>query len=70
VQINTSHRYDGPMGKSDRAFVFGSTGFLIAFGLLGPAGLLFVFAVVGLLLCLTIWNRCRKALQEVATHGA
>lgn len=70
IQIGASRRYDGPMGKSDRAFVFGSTGFLIGIGVLGPAGMLFVFAVVGLLLCLTIWNRCRKALQEVATHGA
>jgi len=70
VQIGASRRYDGPMGKSDRAFVFGTVGFLIAIGLLPQAGMLFVFGVVALLLCLTIYNRCRKALQEVAVHGA
>jgi CDP-diacylglycerol--glycerol-3-phosphate 3-phosphatidyltransferase len=26
VQIGASRRYDGPMGKSDRAFVFGALG--------------------------------------------
>jgi len=30
VQIGASRRYDGPMGKSDRAFVFGLIAFLVA----------------------------------------
>src|SRR5690625_2623785 len=34
--MTASRRYDGPMGKSDRAFVFGALGFLIGLGL--PAG--------------------------------
>src|SRR6266403_3852700 len=29
VQIGASRRYDGPLGKSDRAFLFGSVGLLL-----------------------------------------
>src|SRR5262249_7015228 len=32
VQIGGSRRYDGPMGKSDRAFVFGALGLLAGAG--------------------------------------
>lgn len=55
-------RYDGPLGKSDRAVVFGALGLLLAFGVpLAPwfnalAGTLCV------LLVWTCWNRARKAL--------
>jgi len=29
VQIGASRRYDGPLGKSDRAFLFGLMGLLL-----------------------------------------
>ena len=32
VQIGASRRYDGPMGKSDRAFVFGALALLLGCG--------------------------------------
>src|SRR3974390_1755016 len=32
TQVGASRRYDGPMGKSDRAFIFGALGLLLAFG--------------------------------------
>ena len=35
--IGASRRYDGPMGKSDRAFVFGALGLLLATGLSLPS---------------------------------
>ena len=66
VQIGASRRYDGPLGKSDRAFLFG------LLGLLGGLGVAFgrwtdlVLAVACLLLVITILNRSRKALAEVA----
>jgi len=31
VQIGASRRYDGPLGKSDRAFLFGLMGLLLGF---------------------------------------
>ncbi len=65
VQIGASRRYDGPFGKSDRAFVFGAMSLLVGVGV--PAGLwvTIVLALMILLLTVTIVNRARKALQEL-----
>ncbi|MGH3469836.1 MAG: CDP-alcohol phosphatidyltransferase family protein [Thermocrispum sp.] len=61
--IGAARRYDGPMGKSDRALVFGALGLWLGLG--GAAGVWIhiVLAAVSLLLVLTIVNRARKALQ-------
>lgn len=59
-----SRRYDGPMGKSDRAFAFGVLGTGVAFGLLNGAwinGLLLVILVLSLY---TLYNRVRQGLAE------
>lgn len=62
VQIGVPRRYEGPMGKSDRAFLFGLLGLLIGCGLqLGPWINYVLYAIV-LLLILTILNRARHAL--------
>jgi len=65
VQIGASRRYEGPMGKSDRAFIFGLIGFLLGVGM--PAGPWcdIVFCIIIAALILTIYNRVRKALEEV-----
>ncbi|MEQ1528334.1 MAG: CDP-alcohol phosphatidyltransferase family protein [Methylococcales bacterium] len=65
VQIGASRRYDGPMGKSDRAFVFGAIALAIGFGA-SEFWLNGVFALVALLTVATIVNRARQALTEVA----
>jgi CDP-diacylglycerol--glycerol-3-phosphate 3-phosphatidyltransferase len=64
IQIGASRRYDGPMGKSDRAFVFGALALLLGLGV--PAGqwVDWLLAVVLLLLIVTIRNRARGALRE------
>lgn len=64
VQIGASRRYDGPMGKSDRAFAFGLLALLLGVGV--PAGrwINVGLAVVALLAAVTIVNRCRRALAE------
>ncbi len=65
VQIGASRRYDGPMGKSDRAFALGSLGFALGLGV--PAGRwldVFLFIVISLLV-LTVFNRSYRALREV-----
>lgn len=66
VQIGASRRYDGPMGKSDRAFVFGAIG--LALGLGAPTGrwLDILLAGVIVLLFWTILNRAKRALREIA----
>ncbi len=63
-QINCRRRYDGPMGKSDRAFVFGLLGLLLAFNVTISPWLPALFVILNLLLMLTIYNRGKKALQE------
>jgi CDP-diacylglycerol--glycerol-3-phosphate 3-phosphatidyltransferase len=64
IPIGAERRYDGPMGKSDRAFVFGALGLLLGLGV--PAGwwLDAVLALVVVLLVVTIVNRARRALAE------
>jgi CDP-diacylglycerol--glycerol-3-phosphate 3-phosphatidyltransferase len=65
VQIGASRRYDGPMGKSDRAFILGTLGLLLGLNLpIGPV-VFPVLALMLLLLCVTIFNRARAALQEL-----
>lgn len=69
VQIGASRRYDGPMGKSDRAFVFGTAGLFYGLGLLPASVIVWGLAAVSLLLALTIVNRARHALREVTHHA-
>ncbi len=66
VQIGASRRYDGPMGKSDRAFVFGLLALLIAIDVAPGAWVNPTLLLVAMLLVLTVVNRCRNALVEVA----
>ncbi len=69
VQIGASRRYDGPLGKSDRAFLFGLLGLLL--GLYVPIGaaIPYVLAAILVLLALTIVNRARNALRELAASA-
>jgi CDP-diacylglycerol--glycerol-3-phosphate 3-phosphatidyltransferase len=66
IQIGASRRYDGPMGKSDRAFVLGTAAFLVGVGLRPGTWLDLLLGIVALLLVVTIVNRARKALGETA----
>lgn len=65
TQIGAKRRYDGPMGKSDRAFIFGLIGLLMGFGFSGGLWLDSLLYGILLLLCITIINRARGALREV-----
>jgi len=64
IQIGSSRRYDGPMGKSDRAFVFGFLCLLLGLGVKAGAWINVVLVGVAILLVVTIVNRCRRALGE------
>jgi CDP-diacylglycerol--glycerol-3-phosphate 3-phosphatidyltransferase len=63
LSVGSGRRYDGPMGKSDRALTFGLLGLLLGLGWtpgwLSDA-ILWGVAVLGLV---TVWNRARKALE-------
>ncbi|HYN04159.1 MAG TPA: CDP-alcohol phosphatidyltransferase family protein [Vicinamibacteria bacterium] len=62
--IGASRRYDGPMGKSDRAFVFGLLALLLGLGLRPGAWLVVAQGGVFVLLLVTVWNRAAHALRE------
>jgi len=65
VQIGAQRRYDGPMGKSDRAFAFGLLCLLLGIGI-QPAFWVDAILLITLgLLLVTIVNRVRRALAEV-----
>lgn len=69
VQIGASRRYDGPMGKSDRAFAFGLLAVLLGFGLEPAAWVNVGLLVVATLTAATILNRARAALLESNQPG-
>jgi CDP-diacylglycerol--glycerol-3-phosphate 3-phosphatidyltransferase len=64
LMVGASRRYDGPMGKSDRAFVFGLLGFLLAIGIPVAPWLTSVMAVLAALLVYTTYNRVKRGLAE------
>ena len=66
IQIGAQRRYDGPMGKSDRAFTFGLIGLLLGLGFKIHLLVNIVLTGVLVLLGITIRNRARQALEEVA----
>jgi CDP-diacylglycerol--glycerol-3-phosphate 3-phosphatidyltransferase len=62
--VGASRRYDGPMGKSDRAFVFGALGLWAGLGYVLPEWLAWVMPLLALLIAVTIVNRVRRGLEE------
>jgi CDP-diacylglycerol--glycerol-3-phosphate 3-phosphatidyltransferase len=71
VQIGAERRYDGPLGKSDRAFVFGLLAFLLGCGLKPGTWLVVVLWFLLALAALTIIRRARRArilADEQAAH--
>lgn len=64
VMIGASRRYDGPMGKSDRAFVFGIISLGMGIYQLPLDWIDPLLWIVNFLLIYTVLNRIRKGLQE------
>lgn len=62
LTVGGQRRYDGPMGKSDRAFVFGAVGLLVAIGAPMAGVLDGIWGAMIVLLAITIVNRVRKGL--------
>lgn len=59
-----SRRYDGPMGKSDRAVVFGALGLWVAVASPLPGWIWWLVPVLLALLALTTVNRVRGGVAE------
>ena len=63
--VGASRRYDGPMGKSDRAFWLSALALAAALWPTGDRWFNLVLAVIVSLEALTIANRTRAALREI-----
>jgi CDP-diacylglycerol--glycerol-3-phosphate 3-phosphatidyltransferase len=64
VQIGSSRRYDGPLGKSDRAFALGALALLLGCGVPRGPWVDIVLGVLIALAALTVVQRARRALKE------
>ncbi|MBK8455051.1 MAG: CDP-alcohol phosphatidyltransferase family protein [Thiofilum sp.] len=62
--LGKTRRYDGPMGKSDRAFLMGTLGLLLGLNILPSTWVNSILIVALILSILTIINRCHKGLSQ------
>jgi CDP-diacylglycerol--glycerol-3-phosphate 3-phosphatidyltransferase len=65
IQVGAERRYDGPMGKSDRALAFGFLAVLVGIDILPAARLSWAIGLLALLTAWTIVNRVRAGLRQV-----
>ena len=63
ASLGATRRYDGPLGKSDRALVFGAVALWVAFDHTLPPWAVWVMIAVKGLLILTVFNRVRAGLR-------
>jgi CDP-diacylglycerol--glycerol-3-phosphate 3-phosphatidyltransferase len=64
TMVGGERRYDGPMGKSDRALVFAALGAWVGFGGAAPDWLGLLWVAVALLIAVNIVNRVRAGLAS------
>ena len=64
LMVGASRRYDGPMGKSDRAFVFGAISLSIGIYQLPLDCINPILWMISFLLIYTVINRIRKGLEK------
>ena len=63
--ISNQRQYDGPMGKSDRAFVIGLYGLLSFFSISFGGYSFWIFLIINLLIVISTSVRIKKTLQLV-----
>lgn len=63
--VGARRQYQGPMGKSDRAFVFGALGLWIGMGFALPAIFAWLPGVLCVLMLLNMAARIKAALREL-----
>jgi len=65
MPLGSARRYDGPFGKSDRAFALGLIALLLALSVPIGAVAPYIFPALALLSLATVANRVRAALADV-----
>ncbi|CAK0780792.1 CDP-alcohol phosphatidyltransferase domain-containing protein YnbA [Gammaproteobacteria bacterium] len=65
-RVGSPRRYDGPMGKSDRAFLFGGLGFWLGLAGTLPGWTWWILIAMALAIILNIINRVRGGLEQHA----
>jgi CDP-diacylglycerol--glycerol-3-phosphate 3-phosphatidyltransferase len=68
--IGASRRYDGPLGKSDRAFAFGLLAVLLGIGIAPGTWSTVYLAALLLLSVLTVLNRARSVVTQAKGREA
>lgn len=68
--VHAERRYDGPMGKSDRAFWFSLLAIIIVIFPIFSSDIIYLnylchglLVLIGILLCLTLYNRIKNSLR-------
>jgi phosphatidylglycerophosphate synthase len=69
VMTGASRRYDGPMGKSDRAFVFSLLAIWIAVTTALPGWANWLMWIIAFAAAITIANRIRSGVRESARQA-
>jgi CDP-diacylglycerol---glycerol-3-phosphate 3-phosphatidyltransferase len=67
--VGASRRYDGPMGKSDRALAFGALGLWVGLGGPLPGWTVWIMVALAALLAVTVANRVRGGLAEAGRRA-
>ena len=67
IQVCGERRYDGPMGKSDRALLFGILGVLLGLNVTAGKWIDILLGLAVFLLVVTIINRARRALTRTGS---
>jgi CDP-diacylglycerol--glycerol-3-phosphate 3-phosphatidyltransferase len=63
--IGAERRYDGPMGKSDRAFIFGALGLWVGLAPVLPDWIFWLMPAMAAAIVLNIFNRVRGGIASV-----
>lgn len=64
--VGADRQYDGPMGKSDRAFVFGGLGLWLGTAGYLPVWTFWLMPAIAVLIVINITNRIRSGLDQIA----
>ena len=66
--VGAPRQYDGPMGKSDRAFLFGALGLWLGVAGSLPDAALWIMPVAALAILLNTFNRIRSGVRQARTN--
>jgi CDP-diacylglycerol---glycerol-3-phosphate 3-phosphatidyltransferase len=67
--VGVARRYDGPMGKSDRALVFGALGLYVGLGGFLPAAAIWLMPLIALLIVVNTIVRVRRGVALARARG-